>query len=475
LTVTVNGSPLSQYYVQVQGADTTAFSTGNYALALNFGNGTTPVVPSAITPIANGNPLSGGGGIADSPGDSDSLLNSVPLITGISPDTGLSTNDGVTDVPNLDIIGQAPEGTTIQVYANGQFVGSTITGQGNSTGQANESTTWTFDNTGTTLPDGTYSFTATATDSMGNVSAMSFPYTVIVNTQAPAPPVISGISPDTGVSASDGITNVKTPTVAGTALANSMVTISRNGQVVGTSFTDSTGAWTYASTALADGTYSFTATDTNLAGDVSASSTPYLVTIDTTVSPPIIGGVARGTDPVSHTATLLVEGTASAGGTIVLYSKGAAIGTTVADTSGNWSYNYAPGVGIVSGVSSFAAIVTDVAGNVSGRSNVFKLAIGPSAPASSTPLLINGIVIGPSGNGKAIFLGQPIFAGLATPGSVVTILDGDTILGTTTANAFGFWVFDTSSFTSGKHTITAEATDASGVTGLLSNALTFTV
>jgi hypothetical protein len=308
---------------------------------------------------------------------------------------------------------------------------------------------------------------------MGNVSAPSFPYPVIVNTQSPPPPTIGGISPDTGVSASDGITNVNTPTLAGTAAPNSEVTVSLNSQVVGTTFADSTGAWSYASAALADGTYTFTATDTNLAGDVSAASTPYYVTIDTTVSPPVIAGVARSTDPASRAPTLLVEGTAGAGSAVAVYRQGVAIGTARADGSGNWAYSYAPAGGIVPGTYGFSAIATDVAGNVSGSSTVFTLAIGQSAPSASTPWLVNGIIIGSSGN-RAIILGQPIFVGLATSGSVVTILDGDTILGTTTANAFGFWIFDTSSLAAGKHTITAEATNSSGATGLLSGALTFT-
>lgn len=54
-----------QFYVKVQGADTTAFSTGAYAMTLNFGNNPSPTVPLPQTQTPNGNPLTGGGGIAD--------------------------------------------------------------------------------------------------------------------------------------------------------------------------------------------------------------------------------------------------------------------------------------------------------------------------------------------------------------------------------------------------------------------------
>jgi hypothetical protein len=54
-----------QLYVKVQGADTTAFSTGNYAMTLNFGNNASPTVPLPNTTVPNGNPISGAGGEAD--------------------------------------------------------------------------------------------------------------------------------------------------------------------------------------------------------------------------------------------------------------------------------------------------------------------------------------------------------------------------------------------------------------------------
>jgi hypothetical protein len=61
-----------QFYVKVQGADSTAFSTGNYAMTLNFGTGSSPTVPLPNMARPNGNPITGGGGEADSlPGHGD--------------------------------------------------------------------------------------------------------------------------------------------------------------------------------------------------------------------------------------------------------------------------------------------------------------------------------------------------------------------------------------------------------------------
>jgi hypothetical protein len=72
-----------QFYVKVQGADCTAFSTGNYAMTLNFGTGASPTVPLPNTTTPNGNPITGGGGEADSlPGHADAHHPHGPMIFG---------------------------------------------------------------------------------------------------------------------------------------------------------------------------------------------------------------------------------------------------------------------------------------------------------------------------------------------------------------------------------------------------------
>jgi hypothetical protein len=62
-TVTVTGvTPGAQYYLKVAGVDSTAFSTGRYALTLNFGNGAMPDAPIPNTQVAEGSPHTSGGG-----------------------------------------------------------------------------------------------------------------------------------------------------------------------------------------------------------------------------------------------------------------------------------------------------------------------------------------------------------------------------------------------------------------------------
>ena len=62
-TVTLNGVTAGTlYYLKVAGVDTTAFSTGRYALTLNFGTGAMPTVPIPNTQVAEGTPHTSGGG-----------------------------------------------------------------------------------------------------------------------------------------------------------------------------------------------------------------------------------------------------------------------------------------------------------------------------------------------------------------------------------------------------------------------------
>ena len=94
-----------------------------------------------------------------------------------------------------------------------------------------------------------------------------------IDTTAPAAPVISG---DT--------VNVNTVTLTGTAEANSTITVFDNTTQLGTATTNSSGAWTYTTGALANGSQSFTATATDGAGNVSPLSSALVMTLTAPVN-----------------------------------------------------------------------------------------------------------------------------------------------------------------------------------------------
>ena len=77
---------------------------------------------------------------------------------------------------------------------------------------------------GQSLPDGTYNVTATAMDIAGTVSASSPAMTIVIDTQPPPAPRVTGISPNTGRS-NDGITTAHNLTICGTAQAGNLVVV----------------------------------------------------------------------------------------------------------------------------------------------------------------------------------------------------------------------------------------------------------
>src|SRR5207249_6100421 len=77
--------------------------------------------------------------------------------------------------------------------------------------------------------------------------------------QPPNAPSNLVLTTDSGVSTSDGITNVNTPTFSGSAAANSTVTLYASNVQVGSGIANSSGIWNITlGSALADGNYNVT-------------------------------------------------------------------------------------------------------------------------------------------------------------------------------------------------------------------------
>ena len=508
------------------------------------------------------------------------------MIAGITPDNGVSSADGITNNGSFSVLGSAPATDIVTVFRNGVQVGQTIVGPDEN---------WIFDETGTDLSAGTYTFTAVATDLSGFSTPVSSPYQVVIDTHVPNPPVLNAISPETGSSGAVEYTNVNTPTfsgttepfavvdlysngssvpfgateadisgnwsytvgqpgtvtypgasssilstllnpilgllqiptapsslpngtysvtatamdvagtfspssspltivvdtvppptpaniaispqtgtsstvttahnltISGTEQAGNLVTVMLNGSVLGTTMAGSNGAWSYNNTAmtLANGTYAITAQAEDIAGNVSPVSATFNLTIETVVSPGV-AGVSLTTNRVGLLSllglgqtqqSLSIIGTAPPNDNVQVYLDGTLVGTASANGQGNWSYNYVPSSATVpNGTYSFSAVTVDASGNVSASSPTFQLQVGGGL-AASTPQYSSGTL-----------------SGQATPGSLITIVDGNVVIGVVTANASGLWQF-TPVLSKGENSIMVDATNSEGDTSLLSGDL----
>ena len=112
-----------------------------------------------------------------------------------------------------------------------------------------------------------------------DTSSASAALSVTIDTVAPGVPTITSFSNDSGV-VGDGITNDNTLALTGSAQANSTVRLYDGATLLGSATANGSGAWSYTTAVLADGAHNFTATASDAAGNVSAASAGFSVTID---------------------------------------------------------------------------------------------------------------------------------------------------------------------------------------------------
>ncbi|GAB5527168.1 MAG: hypothetical protein Roseis2KO_50400 [Roseivirga sp.] len=227
---------------------------------------------------------------------------------------------------------------------------------------------------------------ASAQDAAGNDNIAAAQFSIQADITAPAAPVITGISDDSGASATDNITNDNTQIFSGTAEANSTVEVFIDGSSIGTTTADGSGNWTFdhSGTALADGNYSVTATATDAATNTSALSAMFAVIIDLTApNNPLLGSISddngiSSTDFITSDMTLIYYGTAEPFATITIGSGPFTLLTTTADANGDWvgDATFRP---FANPVNLFIT-ATDRAGNTSANTNTFLIDIDSVVP-----------------------------------------------------------------------------------------------
>jgi hypothetical protein len=378
------------------------------------------------------------------------------------PAAPVLVSDSVVNTNHVQLSGTAEANSTITVYDGGTVVGTGTTG---STGA------WSV--TTGALPSGTQALTATATDVAGTVSAMSQPLDPVIPAAPPptppAAPQITSFSTDSGV-VGDHITNDNTPTLTGTAVANSTVKVFDATTQVGTATADSSGQWHLTTSALSDGPHNLTATETNTSGQTSAASAALTVTVDTHVpAAPVLVS-----DSVVNTNHVQLSGTAEANSTITVYDGGTVVGTGTTGSTGAWSVTTGA---LPSGTQALTATATDVAGTVSAMSQpldpVIPAAPPPTPPAAPqiTSFSTDSGVVGDHITND----NTPTLTGTAVANSTVKVFDATTQVGTATADSSGQWHLTTSALSDGPHNLTATETNTSGQTSAASAAFSVTV
>jgi Cadherin domain. len=125
------------------------------------------------------------------------------------------------------------------------------------------------------------------------------------------------------------------------------------------------------------------------------------------------------TDNLTSDTTPTVTGTAEAGSTVELFADGSSLGSTTADSSGNWSFTVPAAAALSDGSSAITASATDLAGNTSASSPALTITIDTTAPTFTS----SGTAAAIDENNGA---GQLIYTAAATDDSSVSYsLKGD--------------------------------------------------
>lgn len=377
--------------------------------------------------------------------------------------SGQSTND---NTPTLEGVTEA--NSVVTILDKGTVIGTTTSdADGN----------WSF-TPAPELGEGNHALTATVTDGAGNISPATPPFLLVVDTLAPAAPIITSVIDDQpgNTSLTNGqLTNDAQPTLNGKGEAGATITIKDKGVEIGTARVDESGNWIFTpENALGQGQHVFTTTATDQAGNTGGASSAFTLELDS-VAPlaPVISNVqdntAPTTGPIGNGQTTnetrpALSGTGEIGATITILSDGLPIGTTTVGAGGTWSFT--PTDALSNGPHTLTATATDSAGNTSPASSGFTFTVDTVSP--NTPVITQvsddvGPLTGNLNNGQATNDARPTLNGTAEANSTVKIYDNGTLIDTVSADGNGVWNFTPgSALGNGNHVLTVTSTDAAG-------------
>ncbi|WP_394391187.1 Ig-like domain-containing protein [Shewanella woodyi] len=496
---TVDLGDSSTLVVNIAGTDYTTANglvidaQGNWSIDLTdttLADGTYTVT-ATVTDVAGNTDSATQNVVIDTKIDQDNDGHTV-AITSITQDTGSAADDFITNDNTLIFSGTVDLGdssTLVVNIAGTDYTtanGLVIDAQGN----------WNIDLTGTTLADGTYTVTATVTDVAGNTDSAT--QNVVIDTKIDQDNdghtvAITSITQDTGSAADDFITNDNTLIFSGTVDLGDSSTLVVN--IAGTDYTtanglviDAQGNWSIdlTGTTLADGTYTVTATVTDVAGNTDSATQN--VVIDTKIDQDndghtvAITSITQDTgsaadDFITNDNTLIFSGTVDLGdsSTLVVNIAGTDYTTAnglVIDAQGNWSIDLT-GTTLADGTYTVTATVTDVAGNTDSATQDVIIDTKIDQDNDGHTVAITSITQD-TGSSNSDFITNDntlIFSGTVDLGDSSTLVVN--IAGTdyTTANglvidAQGNWNIDLTGTTlaDGTYTVTATVTDVAGNT-----------
>ncbi|EFT9763419.1 Ig-like domain repeat protein [Salmonella enterica] len=321
----------------------------------------------------------------------------------------------------------------------------------------------------TDMPEGQHTLTVEVTDGAGNKMTETLNFTIDITLLTPT--IELAPDQDTGQNKNDNLTSVTQPVFVLGSIDKDVrhveLSIEHNGTFKTVVLTESADGWRYRpDSALADGSYTFTVTVTDVAGNQQTSA-PLKVTIDGTLTTPVIE-LAAGEDSgtvgdrlTNHDRPVFDIHQVDSDVTRVMVKvtyNGKTHEEAAIFTNGQWRFT--PSASWADGSYQLAVVVEDLAGNVK-ESAPFEVRI------DTTTTINNIVLLNDTGvqNDQLTNVAKPSFR-IDVPGDVVQVrvtLDGGANWNVIRKNADGQWIFDSpNTLVDGTYTLRVEATDEAG-------------
>ncbi|EMS7182586.1 non-fimbrial adhesin SiiE [Salmonella enterica subsp. enterica serovar Typhimurium] len=321
----------------------------------------------------------------------------------------------------------------------------------------------------TDMPEGQHTLTVEVTDGAGNKMTETLNFTIDITLLTPT--IELAPDQDTGQNKNDNLASVTQPVFVLGSIDKDVrhveLSIEHNGTFKTVVLTESADGWRYRpDSALADGSYTFTVTVTDVAGNQQTSA-PLKVTIDGTLTTPVIE-LAAGEDSgtvgdrlTNHDRPVFDIHQVDSDVTRVMVKvtyNGKTHEEAAVFTNGQWRFT--PSASWADGSYQLAVVVEDLAGNVK-ESAPFEVRI------DTTTTINNIVLLNDTGvqNDQLTNVAKPSFR-IDVPGDVVQVrvtLDGGANWNVIRKNADGQWIFDSpNTLVDGTYTLRVEATDEAG-------------
>ncbi|HGA9242876.1 TPA: non-fimbrial adhesin SiiE [Salmonella enterica subsp. enterica serovar Java] len=321
----------------------------------------------------------------------------------------------------------------------------------------------------TDMSEGQHTLIVEVTDGAGNKMTETLNFTIDITLMTPT--IELAPDQDTGQNKNDNLTSVTQPVFVLGSIDKDVrhveLSIEHNGTFKTVVLTESADGWRYRpDSALADGSYTFTVTVTDVAGNQQTSA-PLKVTIDGTLTTPVIE-LAAGEDSgtvgdrlTNHDRPVFDIHQVDSDVTRVMVKvtyNGKTHEEAAVFTNGQWRFT--PSASWADGSYQLAVVVEDLAGNVK-ESAPFEVRI------DTTTTINNIVLLNDTGvqNDQLTNVAKPSFR-IDVPGDVVQVrvtLDGGANWNVIRKNADGQWIFDSpNTLVDGTYTLRVEATDEAG-------------